>query len=249
MVLKNRVAIITGASRGIGRAVALRFAQEGADVLVVAVQDLKEAEAVRDEIRAHGRRALACLADVSSRIEVEQMARAAVENLGKVDILVNNAGIIHPVPLLELPEDQWDRTLAVHLKGTFNCTQVVGAAMREKGYGRIINVTAPAALRATAGVADYASAKGGIIALTRAAAKELAPHGITVNCVLPVAETRMTDALKAFRGPSQKPDDSRFPLGRYPTLEEVAEAFVFFASEASRAVTGQVLAVDGGVTI
>lgn len=249
MVLENRVAIVSGAARGIGKAVAIRFAQEGADVVVVAVQDQKAAEAVRDEIESQGSRGLVCMADVSSRAQVEQMVRASIEKFGKMDILVNNAGIIHPAPFLDLPEEQWDRVLAVHLKGTFNCTQIVGRAMREKGYGRIINVTAPAALRATEGVADYAAAKGAIIALTRTTAKELAPYGITVNCVLPVTETRMTDALKAFRRSSSQNDGARFPLGRYPTAEEVAEAFVFFASDSSRAITGQVLAVDGGVTI
>ena len=249
MSLKNRVAIVTGAARGIGKAVAIRFAEEGADVVVVAVQDQKAAESVRAKIESQGSRGLVCMTDVSNRAQVEQMVRASIEKFGEIDILVNNAGIIHPVPFLELPEQQWDRVLAVHLKGAFNCTQIVGRAMREKGYGRIINVTAPAALRATEGVADYAAAKGAIIALTRTTAKELAPYGITVNCVLPVAETRMTDALKVFRRSSSQNDNVRFPLGRYPTAEEVAEAFVFFASDSSRAVTGQVLAVDGGVTI
>ncbi len=249
MGLENRVAIVTGASRGIGKAVALRFAQEGADVVVVAVEDRKAAEAVGSEIGSLGRRALVQMADVSDRQQVEQMVQTSIASLGRIDILVNNAGVIHPVPFLELPEDQWDRVLAVHLKGTFNCSQVVGRVMREKAYGRIINVAAPSAVRASEGVADYAAAKGGIIALTKSTARELGPHGITVNCVLPAVETRMTDALKAFRGPSIKSASTRFVLGRYPTSEESAEAFLFFALDAARAITGQVLAVDGGLTL
>lgn len=249
MVLKDRVAIVTGASRGIGRAVAVRFAREGADVVVVAVEDQASAEAVKDEVETMGRRGLVRMADVSRRQEVEGMVQACIDNFGKIDILVNNAGIIHPAMFLELPEEQWDRVLAVHLKGTFNCTQVAGAAMREKGFGRIMNVVAPSAIRATIGVADYAAAKGGIMALTKTVAKELGPYGITVNCICPAVETRMTESLKAFRGSAAQNEGSRFPLGRYPTAEEVAEAFVFFASPASAAITGQVLAADGGLTI
>lgn len=249
MDLEDRVAIVTGAARGIGRAVALRFTEEGARVVVVAVRDRAAASAVREAIEARGRRGLGCMADVSRRQEVEQIVRATVESFGRIDILVNNAGIIHPVPFLELPDEQWDRVLGVHLKGTFNCTQLVAPIMRGKEYGRIINVTAPSALRGSEGVADYAAAKGGIIALTKATAKELAPYGITVNCILPVAETRMTEALRAFRGSPRRGQDPRFPLGRYPTMEEVAVAFVFFASADSGAITGQVLAVDGGLTM
>jgi 3-oxoacyl-[acyl-carrier protein] reductase len=244
--LEGRVAIVTGGSRGIGRAVALAFAREGADVAVVGARDQASLDGVEKEIISLGRRALAAIVDVAQRKEVDKLVRRVAEEWGRIDVLVNNAGILHTAPLEEIRGEQWERVIAVHLTGTFNCTQAVLPTMKEQRKGKIINVTAPSALRGSFGVADYAAAKGGIIAFTRNAASELKRHSIQVNCILPVAETRMTDALFAFRRqylPSAI-------AGQQPRAspEAVAPAFVFFASSDSDYITGQILAVDGGLT-
>jgi 3-oxoacyl-[acyl-carrier protein] reductase len=163
---------------------------------------------------------------------------------------VNNAGIIHPSHLWEFPEKQWDRVVGVHLKGTFNCTQAVIKYMMERKSGKIINVVAPSALRASgAGVADYASAKRGIIAFTKTAAKELAPFRINVNCSCPVARTRMTDSLMEPRVTKIEEHGGCYPLGWFAESGEIAPTFVFFATGDSDYVTGEVLAVDGVLTM
>ena len=158
--LEDKVAIVTGASRGIGKAVALEFARQGAHLVVVAVTDVAATQEVTDGIKALGREAISAMADVSQRVEVDAFVQAALDRYGKVDILVNNAGIISPSLPLQLTESQWDRTM---VKGTFKCTQAVAPHMKERGGGKIINVTAPSVLRAsTLGEANYAAAKGGI---------------------------------------------------------------------------------------
>jgi 3-oxoacyl-[acyl-carrier protein] reductase len=248
MRLLDKIALITGGSRGIGRAVALAFAREGAHVAVVGVSDEQALAQVASEVVALGRDTLALQADVSQRVEVEQIVQQVLARWGKVDILVNNAGIIHPCKLGEISETQWQTTLAVHLTGTFHCTQAVLPTMKTQGGGKIINVAAPSALRGSFGVADYAAAKGGIIALTRNAASELKPYNIQVNCISPVAETRMTEALFAFRREHLPESVATFGQARRAEPEAVAPAFVFFASADSDYITGQVLAVDGGLT-
>lgn len=238
--LGDNVAIITGGSRGIGRAVALAFAREGARVAVTAAHDqaaLKEAER---EIASLGVEALASLADVSRRADIDLFVRAVIDRWERIDILVNNAGVLNPAPLESLSEEQWDETLSVHLKGTFNCTQAVIPYMRQRGKGKIINIAAPSALRGSYGVSDYAAAKGGIIAFTRNAANELKTYNIQVNCISPVADTRMTETLTSFR---------RDHLGqverhrKFVAPEAIAPAFVFFASSDSDYVSGQLLEV------
>ena len=247
--LQDTVAIITGASRGIGRAVALEFAKEGADVVVVGATDAAAAQEVASAVEALGRKALTVMADVSQRAEVDAFVKAALDRFGKIDILVNNAGIISPVPLLDMPESQWDRTMEVHLKGTFNCTQSVGRHMKERGAGKIINVAAPAALRGSPlGVSDYAAAKGGIIAFTKNAARELAPFRVCVNCISPAVYTRMTDSLMEVDHSTLEERHSRVPLGWFGQPEDAAPAFVFFASKDADYITGQLLSVDGGTT-
>ena len=187
---------------------------------------------------------------MSQKSEVDALVQLALGKFGNVAILVNNAGIISPSPLLELTESQWDRTMEVHLKGTFNCAQAVAQHMKENGGGKIVNVTAPSVLRASSlGVADYAAAKGGIVAFTKTAAMELAPFRITVNCVSPAVCTRMTDRLMEVDQSTLEQRASRIPLGWFGQLEDVAPAFVFFACKDADYITGQVLAVDGGSTL
>lgn len=238
--LEGKVAIVTGASRGIGRAVACAFAREGAHIALNAAHEVASLKKVEEEIASMGNETLTLLADVAKRGEVDLMIQTIIEKWGRIDVLVNNAGILRPVRLEKLSEQQWDETLAVHLKGTFNCTQAVLPVMQRQKKGKIINVAAPSALRGSFGVADYAAAKGGIIAFTRNAANELKAHNIQVNCVVPVADTRMTEILTKFR---------REQLGQlrrdreFVAPEAIAPAFVFFATAESDYVSGQVLEV------
>lgn len=248
MRLRDKVALITGGSRGIGRAVAVAFAREGANVAVVGVSDQHALTQVEHEIAAMGRAVLALRADVSQRAEVEHLVQQVLERWGGINILVNNAGSLHPSKLEEISEAQWSATLAVHLTGAFLCTQAVLPAMKAHGGGKIINVAAPSALRGSFGVADYAAAKGGIIAFTRNAASELKAYNIQVNCISPVAETRMTEALFAFRRQHLDDTIATFGQAKRADPEVVAPAFVFFACSDSDYITGQVLAVDGGLT-
>ncbi len=248
MRLLDKAALITGGSRGIGRAVALAFAREGARVAIVGVSDQHALAQAAQEIATLGRDALALSADVSQRAEVEHLVRQVLGRWGRIDILVNNAGIIHPSRLEEISKAQWQTTLAVHLTGTFHCTQTVMPTMKTQGGGKIINVAAPSALRGSFGVADYAAAKGGIIAFTRNAASELKPYNIQVNCISPVAETRMTEALFAFRRQHLSEPGATFGQAKRAEPEAVTPAFVFFACADSDYITGQVLAVDGGLT-
>ncbi|MBM4256853.1 MAG: SDR family oxidoreductase [Deltaproteobacteria bacterium] len=248
MRLHNKVAIVTGGSRGIGRAVALAFAREGAHVAVVGAHDPTALDQVVDAITTLGKQALALTADVSQRAEVDRMVQHVLNRWRRVDVLVNNAGIIHPTRLEEIPETQWHEILAVHLTGTFHGIQAVIPTMKAQGGGKIINVAAPSALRGSFGVADYAAAKGGIIALTRNAASELKPYNIQVNCISPVAETRMTDALFAFRRQHLGDTAGTFGNAKLVEPEAVAPTFVFFACADADYISGQILAVDGGLT-
>jgi 3-oxoacyl-[acyl-carrier protein] reductase len=238
--LDGQVAIVTGGSRGIGRAVALAFAREGARVVVTAVEDREALEKTEAEIVALGGDVFGVLANVARRSDIERLVQSVIAKWGRIDILVNNAGILRPAPLDQISEEHWDQTLAVHLKGTFNCTQAVMPFMKQQRKGKIINLAAPSALRGSYGVADYAAAKGGIIAFTRNAANELKTHNIQANCISPTANTRMTEALTDFRreqlGITRRDRDFVSP-------EAVAPAFVFFASSDSDYVSGQVLEV------
>jgi len=238
--LENQVAIVTGGSRGIGRAVALAFAREGARVAIVGVEDRQALESVENEIIALGADALSVLANVARRGDVDRLVQSVIDKWGRIDVLVNNAGVLRLAPLEDISEERWDETLAIHLKGTFNCTQAVLPFMKQQGKGKIVNVAAPSALRGSYGVADYASAKGGIIAFTRNAASELKSYNIQVNCISPTANTRMTEALTEFRrehlGIVRRERDFVSP-------EAIAPAFLFFAGADSDYVSGQLLEV------
>jgi len=238
--LDGQVAIVTGGSRGIGRAVALEFAREGARVAISAGQDRDAIESVGKEITVLGSDSIAMLADVSRRGDVERVVQAVLARWGRIDVLVNNAGILRLGPLESISEERWDETLGVHLKGTFNCTQAVIPIMKQQRKGKIINIAAPSALRGSFGVADYAAAKGGIIAFTKNAASELKFYNIQVNCISPVADTRMTEELTKFR---------REQLGiarrerEFIAPEAIAPAFLFFATSDSDYVSGQLIEV------
>ena len=244
MRLADRVAVITGAGQGIGRAVALAYAREGAKVLIGEFHE-ETGEAVADEIRSAGGAAAAIRTDVTQRDEVERLLTGAVEAYGHVDIWVNNAGISRPAMLHKMTQQDFDAVLDVHLKGTFLGVQVAGAHMMERQTGRIINVTSAAGLAGTIGQINYSAAKGGIISITKSAAKELARYHINVNCIAPAAMTPMTEKIFTDEKLS-KMYKSRIPLGRIAEPEEIAPVFVFFASDDASFITGQVLCADGG---
>ena len=234
------MAIVTGGSRGIGLAVAAAFAREGARLVLVAARDRDALDKAGNEITDLGADVITLLADVGRRGAAERIAQAAIARWGRIDILINNAGVLRPARLENISEEQWDETLAVHLKGTFNCTQAALPFMKQQRKGKIVNVAAPSALRGSYGVADYAAAKGGIIAFTRNAANELKDYNIQVNCVSPTADTRMTATLTNFR---------RVHLGiarrerAFVPPEAIAPAFIFFASAESDYVSGQLLEI------
>ncbi|OIN95867.1 MAG: 3-oxoacyl-[acyl-carrier-protein] reductase [Deltaproteobacteria bacterium CG1_02_45_11] len=246
MRLKDKNAVVTGGGRGIGRAVALAFAREGANVLVNYVKNSETADKVVAEIEKLGRKGLAVKADVASTAEAQNMVNTAIEKFGGLDILVNNAGISWPAMLLKMTEEQWDRIIDIHLKGTFNCTQAAALHMKEQKSGKIINVISTAGLYGTVGQINYASAKAGIVGFSKSASRELGRYNINVNVICPgVTMTDMTEKIRT--------DDKlatvytqRIQLGRFAEPEEVAHAFVFLASFESDYITGQVLAVDGG---
>ncbi len=246
--LEGKIALITGASRGIGRSVAQAFALEGARLFLVGHVDQRALDDTSRLARETGADVQAGLFDVGNYDDVRRIADRIAAHFGTLDIVVNNAGTIRLTPLLEIAVEQWERTLRTHLYGTFYCTvEMARRFLAPKRSGKIINVTAPSALRGSSGVADYASAKGGIIAFTKNAAKELAPLNIQVNAILPVARTRMTEALAEYRG-KLFGEEAAAPLKSHPSPDVLAATFLFFATGDSDYVTGQVLAADGGAT-
>lgn len=247
MQLKNRVAIVTGAAQGIGAAVAKAYASEGAKVVIVDMNGLA-AERLAAEIILDGGRAIGIGCDVADREQVAMMMKQVIQVWGRVDILVNNAGITRPAMLNKMTHDQWDQVLAVHLTGSYNCLQAVAGGMMEQKYGRIIFITSTAGVLGTIGQINYSVAKAGILGMTKSTAKELARYNITANAIAPGAATPMTETIRTDDRFKEKYLE-RIPLGRWADPEEIAPVFVFFASDASAYVTGQVLAADGGMTI
>jgi 3-oxoacyl-[acyl-carrier protein] reductase len=247
MQLKDRVAFVTGAGQGIGASVARAYAREGARV-AVADMNLEAATAMAVAIADAGGQAMAVACDVSQRAEVDAAVADVTKAWGRIDILVNNAGITRTAMLHKMTPEQWDQVVAVHLTGAFNCVQAVAPGMMERQYGRIIYVTSAAGVLGTIGQINYSAAKAGILGMAKSTAKELARYNITANAIAPGAATPMTEVIRTDERFKEKYLE-RIPLGRWADPDEVAPVFVFFASDASSYVTGQVLAADGGMTI
>ena len=241
--LAGKVALVTGGNTGIGRAVCLAFAEEGADVAVAWLERPAEAESLARAIRARGRRCHAIRADVTVEAEVRELTTGVLAALGGLDILVNNAGIQKAQPLLQTSVQDWDRMMAVHLRGAFLCAREAARPMIARGSGRIINLCSQLGYIGRERYTAYAAAKGGMIAFTRALARELAPHGILVNGVAPGLVDTGFDPLPAE---AKSAHAASLPLGRLGTPEDMTSAFVFLASDEGRYYCGQLLHPNGG---
>jgi len=252
LLLQNRVAVITGSASGMGKAMALRFAQEGCDIVVTDL-NLAGAEKVVEEIKSGGRKAVAVQADIANSKDIKSMIEKSAQIFGKIDILVNNAGAAGGAGLETSDEDEWDKVLALNLKGAFLTCKSAVPYMKKQRYGKIINLSSMGAVRPSVSVLAYHSAKAGIIGLTRNLAFELAPFNIYVNCIVPgPIETPFWDPLS--QGMSEESKKAFFaalakkevPLGRMGTPEDIAGPALFFASDLSSYVTGQIMCVAGG---
>jgi 3-oxoacyl-[acyl-carrier protein] reductase len=242
--LKGKVALVTGAAQGIGKAIALLLARNGADMVVSDI-NLEKAEETAKEIRAIGPKAMAVKVDVANLSDVERMVTGILEKLAKIDILVNNAGITRDKLILRMTEEDWDAVLGVNLKGTFNCTKAVVRHMVKQRSGKIVNIASLVGQMGNAGQANYSASKAGVIGLTKTIAREYAQRGINVNAIAPgYIETPMTEAL-----PEKAKEELKklIPMERLGKPEDVAEAVLFLISEESSYITGQVLNVNGGI--
>lgn len=245
--LDGKTAVVTGASRGIGRAIALELAKEGANVVVNYSGSEAKAQEVVEEISKIGSKAIAVQANVADNDSVQNLMKSALDEFGSIDILVNNAGITRDNLLMRMKEDEWDDVINTNLKGVFLCTKAVTRQMMKQRAGRIINIASVVGVIGNAGQANYTAAKAGVIGLTKTSARELASRNILVNAVAPgFITTEMTDAL---------PEDikeamlSQIPLAKLGKPENVAKAVVFLASDDAEYITGQVLHVDGGIAM
>lgn len=246
MRLKDRIALVTGSSRGVGKAVALGFAKNGAHVVVNYSSNEKAAGEVVDAIESMGRNAIAVKADVARKDEVEVLFQRTVDAFGRIDILVNNAGFTRPAMMVKMSEEQWDQVLDIHLKAAFLCGQAAANHMKEQQSGKIINVTSVAGLVGTVGQVNYSAAKGGIISLTKSMARELARYHVCANVIsLGIVATDMTEKIRT----DEKLKEiymNRILLKRFAEPDDISPAFVFLASDESNYITGQLLCVDGG---
>jgi 3-oxoacyl-[acyl-carrier protein] reductase len=247
MRLEGKVALVTGASRGIGREIALELAREGASVAVNYAGSEAKALEVVDEIKAMGRDAFAIQADVSNSESVTDMVKATIERFSKIDILVNNAGITKDNLLMRMKESEWDDVININLKGVFLCTKAVTRQMMKQRSGRIINISSIVGVSGNPGQANYVAAKSGVIGLTKTTAKELSSRGITVNAIAPgFITTDMTDKLNEDVKTEML---KQIPLARFGEPKDIARTVIFLASEDSAYMTGQTLHVDGGMVM
>lgn len=246
-MLKDKTAIVTGASGGIGKAIALAYAKQGAAVAIHYNGNQKRAESVKEEILAFGGKAELFQCNIADFGECKSMIQSVKKTFGRIDILVNNAGITKDGLLMAMSEDDFDAVIDTNLKGTFHCMRFASRIMMKQRYGRIINISSVSGVAGNPGQANYCSSKAGMIGLTKSAAKELASRNITVNAIAPgFVKTDMTDVLsEEVKEQAMK----QIPLGRFADPSDIANAAVFFASDLSSYVTGQVLLVDGGMVM
>jgi 3-oxoacyl-[acyl-carrier protein] reductase len=246
MKLEGKVALVTGSSRGVGKAVALGFAASGADVVINYTSNQDAADNVVSDIQSMGRSAVAVKADVAVKSDVERLVNSAADKYGKLDILVNNAGFTRPAMMVKMSEDQWDQVVDIHLKGAFMCSQAAGRLMKEQNSGKIINVTSVAGIVGTVGQINYSAAKGGVISMTKSIAREMARYNVCANVIsLGIVATDMTEKIRT----DEKLKEiymNRILLKRFAEPDDISPAFVFFASDDSNYITGQLICVDGG---
>lgn len=244
-MLKDKVAIVTGAGQGIGLAISQKLASSGADIVIADVNREMAEEAASRIASASGRRTLPLKANVADMGEAEGMMEASIKEMGGVHILINNAGITRDALLLRMKEEEWDAVLSVNLKGVFNCTKAVIRHMSKQRYGRIVNIASIVGEMGNAGQANYAASKAGVIGFTKTVARELATRNVTCNAIAPgFIETAMTQAL------SEKVREElagQIPMGRLGTPDDIAESVLFLVSDSSNYITGQVLSVNGGM--
>lgn len=246
MNLNEKVAIVTGSTKGIGKEIALAFARQGAKV-VVSGRSAERAEQVCAEIKAAGGSAIAVVGDVSQMADAQALIDKTVETYGRADVLVNNAGVTRDNLLMRMKESDWDEVISINLKGTFNCIKCITRQLMKQRSGRIINITSVVGQMGNAGQANYSASKAGIIGLTKSVAKELASRNITCNAIAPgFIETDMTGALDEK---TREALQGQIPLGRLGQVDDVAKAALFLASDDAAYITGQTLNVDGGMVM
>lgn len=246
MRLKDKTALVTGSSRGVGRAIALSYGREGAKIVINYTSNEKAANEVVDALEKMGTKAIAVKADVAQKADADRLVAAAIETFGGLDILVNNAGFTRPAMMLKMTEDQWDQVVDIHLKGAFLCSQAAGIQMKEQKKGKIINVMSVAGLVGTVGQINYSAAKGGILSMTKSIARELARYNVCANVIsLGIVATEMSEKITT----DEKLHEiymNRILLKRFAEPDDIAPAFVFLASDEADYITGQLLCVDGG---
>ncbi|MEA3560499.1 MAG: 3-oxoacyl-[acyl-carrier-protein] reductase [Candidatus Omnitrophota bacterium] len=246
MLLDGKVALITGGGRGIGREIACKFAKAGAEIVIcdLNIEDINKTAA---KIESFGKKSLGITCDVSVLSEVEHMAKKALDKFGKIDILINNAGVTRDNLLLRMSESDWDKVIAVNLKGAFNCSKAISRLMIKQKSGKIINIASIIGIIGNAGQANYAASKAGVIGLTKSIARELGRRGINVNAIAPgFIETEMTAKLS---GDARERMLAQIPLARFGNTCDVANLALFLVSEDSVYLTGQVIQVDGGMVM
>lgn len=246
-MLKGKVAVITGAGRGIGKAIAMKLAENGADIVINDIPGSDYADDTKKEIETLGVRAAVIRGDVRKTDDVENLINTTVAEFGKIDILVNNAGITRDGLMLRMSEEDWDSVLDINLKGAFNCIKTAAKAMMKKRSGSIINIASIVGVTGNAGQANYSASKAGLIGLTKTVAKEFSSRNIRCNAVAPgFIESHMTDVLT---DEVKKQYFDAIPLSRFGTTEDVAKAVLFLASDLSAYITGQTINVDGGLVM